>query len=83
MDQLQALGIQDVAGRDGALQDRQPAALRPRPRLAAGGPGRRVVPLALWSPWGASLLASGGTHTAPLAPNRALRLPGLRHGAPI
>ena len=37
MDQLEALGIQDLVHRDGALQDRQPAALRPGPRLAPGG----------------------------------------------
>jgi hypothetical protein len=37
MDQLQALGVEDLVDRDGALQDRQPAALRPGPRLAAGG----------------------------------------------
>ena len=37
VDQLEALVVQDLVDRDGALEHRQPAALRRGPRLAPGG----------------------------------------------
>ena len=78
VDQLEALIVEDLVHRDGALQHRQRSGAAARSSPPGARPGRRDAPHALWSPLLPSLLVPAA-RAATMAPSIGA-LPARHHG---